>query len=138
MFSCSSMPPSCLASSTMDSNSSSVIPLSAPGLMTRDKSFFHCLNRKLNGVSKTIRRFKSGAENMANFSGDSFAMLLGDTSPKISTTIVVTAVDMPALLLPFSAIFLILILFKDENAVSVAEKYADITMPAIMIISEIV
>ena len=31
---------------------------------------------------------------MANCSGDSFAMLLGDISPKISTTTVVTSVEM--------------------------------------------
>ena len=37
--------------------------------------------------------FKIGAENIANFSGDSFAILFGETSPKISTTTVVTAVD---------------------------------------------
>ena len=87
------MPPSCFASSTMDNSSSSVIPLSSVGLIIMDNIFFHCPNRKLNGVSSTISTFRKGAENMANFSGDSFAILFGVTSPKIKTIIVVTAVD---------------------------------------------
>ena len=109
----------------------------------------------------------SGAENMANASGLSFARLLGVISPKISTTTVITTVetvapmspyrltnrtvpmDAEAMLtmllpirmvessrsyrsesrqasaarrLPFSASALSLVLFSDENAVSVAEK----------------
>ena len=37
-----------------------------------------------------------GAENIANFSGDSFAMLFGEISPKINTTTVITSVEIPA------------------------------------------
>lgn len=37
--------------------------------------------------------FNKGAENIANVSGDSFAILFGETSPKINTTTVVTAVE---------------------------------------------
>ena len=41
-------------------------------------------------MTKTLR---IGAENMANRSGDSLAILFGDTSPNIRTTIVVTTVE---------------------------------------------
>ena len=41
------------------------------------------MNIKLIGVKTTIKRFIIGAENKANFSGQSFAILLGDISPKI-------------------------------------------------------
>ena len=40
-------------------------------------------------------------------------------------------------LFPFSAIFLMRIRFREENAVSVAEKYADITMQTAIKISDI-
>ena len=43
-----------------------------------------------------------GAENMANCSGASLAMLLGETSPKMSTTMVITAVAITAPLRRFS------------------------------------
>ena len=38
----------------------------------------------------------NGVENIANFSGQSLAMLLGETSPKISTKIVSTMVEIVA------------------------------------------
>ena len=93
LLSSSSIPPSSVASSTIESNSSSVIPSASEDLKINDNNFFHKPNRKLNGVSTLTNIFKIGAENIANFSGDSFAILFGEISPKISTTIVVTAVD---------------------------------------------
>ena len=44
------------------------------------------------GVNKYQRNCKNGADSIANFSGDSLAMPLGQTSPKIRTTTVVTTV----------------------------------------------
>ena len=41
-----------------------------------------------------------GAENMANFSAQSFAMLLGVISPKIKTTTVTTMVERVAPMSP--------------------------------------
>ena len=40
-----------------------------------------------------MNTLKIGAENIANFSGDSFARLFGDISPKINTSTVITTVD---------------------------------------------
>ena len=70
------------------------------GLKTSESSFFHCRNKKFTGVRQKMNPRSSGAENMANRSGDSLAMLLGETSPKISTTTVVTRVETPG---PFSS-----------------------------------
>ena len=86
------MPPSWVASSTIVNSSRPVMELSLRDLNSRDNSFFHCANKKLTGVRIAISTSKNGAENMANASGDSLARLLGDTSPKISTTTVVTMV----------------------------------------------
>ena len=91
--SCSSMPPSCLASSTMMRSSSSVMPFSLENLKIRDRSFFHWPNRKLAGLKMITSTRRMGAENRAKFSGTSLARLLGETSPKISTTMVITRVD---------------------------------------------
>ena len=121
-----------------------------------------------------------GAEKRANSSGDSFAKVLGEISPKISTMTVVTIVEsegpvssptqrmnntvatdaeamftilLPirmvdsnlsywsesrrtnaARLSPFSARLLTRMRLREENAVSVEEKNADIIRQATMII----
>ncbi len=167
----SPIPPPACASSTMVSSSSSVIPGSSSDLKMCDSSFFHCANTKLTGVRIFTRTAMIGAENSANLSGDSFAMLFGEISPKIKTRTVVTIVETlapfaspsiftnrivakeedkiftilfpirivdnrlsyfssssstsAARLFPLSAIFFMRIRFSDKNAVSVAEKYAD-------------
>ena len=59
----------------------------------RESSFFHWEKKNVTGVSTIIRMWRNGAENLAIVSGDSFAMLFGETSPKIRTTIVVTIVE---------------------------------------------
>ena len=40
-----------------------------------------------------ISKFINGDENIANLSGQSFAMLFGEISPKIRTAIVITTVE---------------------------------------------
>ena len=57
---------------------------------------FHCLNRKFTGVKSVFSVPIKGAMNFAKLSGDSFAMDFGETSPKMRTTTVDTAVDIPA------------------------------------------
>ena len=61
--------------------------------MIRESNFFQRPNKKFKGESKTINNRKKGVENIANRSGQSLAMLLGEISPKINTTTVTTAVD---------------------------------------------
>ena len=91
-----SMLPSSCASSTIVNSSSDVMPWLPDVLNRQDSSFFHCPNSQLIGV-RTIRSpLIIGAENIANFSGDSFAMLFGEISPKINTTTVITSVEIPA------------------------------------------
>ena len=89
----SSMPPSCLASSTIIRSSSSVMPPSSENLKMADRSFFHWANRKLAGLKITSSTRRMGAENMAKVSGTSLEILLGETSPNTSTTIVMTSVE---------------------------------------------
>ena len=87
------MPPSVSASSTSVSSSSSVIGLLSPVRKSKASSFFQQPNSQLIGARMTIKNLSSGAENIENFSGLSFARLFGEISPKISTTIVVAMVD---------------------------------------------
>ena len=75
-------------------SSSSVMPGSPEGRNTRFKSRFHWVNRKFSGRRITSSTRSSGAENMAKDSAFSLAMLLGEISPKISTTRVSTTVEM--------------------------------------------
>ena len=88
-----SMPPSCSASSTRVRSSSSVTPLSGAGRTSLERPFFSWVNRKFTGLSATISARIMGADIMAKLSAFSFAILLGDISPKISTTRVITMVD---------------------------------------------
>ena len=53
------------------------------GFEKAENSIFQSRNSRLTGVSRIRRKLMIGAENMANRSGDSFAMLLGEISPKI-------------------------------------------------------
>ena len=91
--SCSSRLPSWATSSTSISSSSWVILRRSSPLNSRLSSFFHWANRKLTGVITQISTRMTGVESMANFSGFSLARLLGEISPKISTTTVITMVD---------------------------------------------
>ena len=65
-----------------------------------EMNFFHCVKIKFNGVKMIIKKLINGAENTANFSGKSFAILLGVISPKIKTTIVTTTVEIVAPIFP--------------------------------------
>ena len=106
----SPIPPPACASSTM------VIPGSSSDLKMCDSSFFHCANTKLTGVRIFTRTAMIGAENSANLSGDSFAMLFGEISPKIKTRTVVTIVETLA---PFASpsIFTNRIVAKEEDKI---------------------
>ena len=75
-------------------SSSSVMPGSSEGRKIRFSSFFHWEKRKFSGrrISRNTRSM--GAENMAKPSACSLARLLGEISPKISTTSVSTTVEM--------------------------------------------
>ena len=88
-----SMLPSCCTSFTSISSSSGDILLSASRWNTLASSFFHRENRAFSGISSQIRHRRNGAAVMAHSSAQSLAMLLGDISPKISTTTVTTTVD---------------------------------------------
>ena len=137
-----------------------------------EMSFFHRPKIQLRGRSIHIKSLSSGAENLAKPSGASLATLLGVISPKMSTTMVTTMVEIDAplsgslsswmnmtvpmedvamftMLLPMSRVesslskseaslrtsaarlsprsasAFSLARFRDENAVSVAEKYAE-------------
>ena len=70
-----------------------MIPVSSSDLKICDNSFFHCANTKLSGVRIFTSTEMIGAENRANLSGDSFAILFGEISPKIRTSTVVTIVE---------------------------------------------
>ena len=50
----------------------------------------------MSGVKTQMRTCRIGAENMAQVSAQSLAMLLGEISPKISTTTVTTTVEIVA------------------------------------------
>ncbi len=88
-----SMPPSCSASSTRVKSSSSVTPRSGAGRTSLDRPFLSWVKRKFTGFSTTISTRMMGADIMAKLSAFSFAMLFGETSPKTSTTRVMTMVD---------------------------------------------
>ena len=74
-------------------SSSSVMEWSGPVLKRNMSKIFHFENSQLIGVRRPMRKRMNGSENMAKRSGDSLARLLGLTSPKISTTIVMTTVE---------------------------------------------
>ena len=76
----------------MVTSSSSVMPSLSLLRMILDRPFFSMAKNQFTGVRITISVPIMGAENMANCSGASLAMLLGETSPKMSTTMVITAV----------------------------------------------
>ena len=59
-------------------------------------SFFQREKTALSGVKTQMRTCRIGAENMAQVSAQSLAMLLGEISPKISTTTVTTTVEIVA------------------------------------------
>ena len=90
------MLPSCCTSSTSISSSSCDILLSAFRRNTFASSFFQSENRKLSGVRVQRNTCSIGAESMAKRSAQSLAMLLGEISPKISTTTVTTTVEIVA------------------------------------------
>jgi hypothetical protein len=54
----------------------------------------------LTGVKIKISSRINGAANMAKLSGESLARLFGEISPKISTSTVITAVEMVTPALP--------------------------------------
>ena len=88
-----SMLPSCCTSFTSISSSSGDILLSPSRWNILASSFFHRENSAFSGISSQIRHRRNGAAVMAQFSAQSLAMLLGEISPKISTTTVTTMVD---------------------------------------------
>ena len=59
-------------------------------------SFFQSENRKLSGVRTKRKTCRMGAENIAKRSAQSLATLLGEISPKTSTTTVTTMVEIVA------------------------------------------
>ena len=75
-------------------SSSSVMPSPSAGRMIWLRSRFHWEKRKFSGRRITSSTRSSGEAHMAKRSGDSLAMLLGEISPKISTTTVSTTVEM--------------------------------------------
>ena len=88
--------PSFSASLTMVISSPSVM-VSSSVLWTKCPSRrFHWLNSQVRGVNSTMSRFSIGDTAVATVSGISLARLLGVTSPKISTTMVSTMVDIVA------------------------------------------
>ena len=91
-----SMLPSCCTSSTSMSSSSCDILLSELRRKTFASSFFQREKTALSGVKTQMRTCRIGAENMAQVSAQSLAMLLGEISPKISTTTVTTTVEIVA------------------------------------------
>ena len=93
-LSCWSRPPSFSASDTMVISSSSVMPWSSEGWKIMFSSRFHWENRKFRGRRTSRNTRRMGAENMAKPSACSLARLLGEISPKISTTSVSTTVEM--------------------------------------------
>ena len=92
-LSCWSRPPSFSASDTMVISSSSVMPWSSEGWKIMFSSRFHWENRKFSGRRTSRNTRRMGAENMAKLSACSLARLLGEISPKISTTSVNTTVE---------------------------------------------
>ena len=94
------MLPSCSTSSTSINSSVWVIFLSPLTLNTLDSRRFQRVKRKFTGVSSHMKARMMGAENMAKRSGLSLARLLGEISPKISTTTVTTAVEIVAPISP--------------------------------------
>ncbi len=77
----------------MVSSSLSVMDWLGPLRTSLRKPRLSRLKRKFTGRSKTISSRMKGPENMAKDSACSFAMLLGLTSPKTSTTTVITMVE---------------------------------------------
>ena len=90
---CSSIEPPLWTSSTMVSSSSSVMAGSCLGGKNRSSSFFHCVNKALSGVSSTVSTRREGVSARATVSAFCLARHLGEISPKISTTTVITTVD---------------------------------------------
>ena len=84
----------------MTFSSSPVMPVSARGRNTRLSSFFHCKNSQFSGVKTTRNTRSSGAASMAKLSAFCLARLFGEISPKISTTTVITTVEMVTPLSP--------------------------------------
>ena len=97
------MLPPCSTSSTNISSSSCVTFLLLSVLSSFASSFLRPVKSRVSGVKTIIRRLIRGAENMLNFSGFSFARLLGLISPKIKTTIVTTTVEIVAPLFPYNS-----------------------------------
>ena len=91
-----SMLPSCCTSSTSISSSSWDILLAPLRRNTRLSSFFHRENSQFSGSSTQMNTRRMGADSMVHRSAQSLAMLLGEISPKISTTTVTTTVEMVA------------------------------------------
>ena len=90
------MLPSCCTSSTSIKSSSCDILLSPFRRNTFASSFFQSENRKLSGVRTKRKTCRMGAENIAKRSAQSLATLLGEISPKTSTTTVTTMVEIVA------------------------------------------
>ena len=88
--------PSCCTSSTSISSSSWDILLAPLRRNTRLSSFFHRENSQFSGSSTQMSTRRMGADSMVHRSAQSLAMLLGEISPKISTTTVTTTVEMVA------------------------------------------
>ena len=89
-----SRPPSLSASSTMVMSSSSVMPSSLAGWKIFTASLLNRPKKRYRGVSTVRTTRMAGIARIQNFSGWSFAMVLGVISPKISTTTVRTMVEM--------------------------------------------
>ena len=91
-----SMLPPCWTSSTSISSSSCDILLSPFRRNAFASSLFQREKSRLSGSSTQMSTRRMGAENMAKRSAQSLAMLLGEISPKISTTTVTTTVEIVA------------------------------------------
>ena len=89
--SCSILP-STRASSTNDNNSASLIVYADSTGINRLTKFCHLFNNQINGFNTNINALNIGCENIATFSGASFANNFGAISPKNNNNKVVTIV----------------------------------------------
>ena len=70
--------------------------------MWRFSCFLSWLKKKLTGVKSRVNRSRGRQDDSSTFSGNSLAKLLGEISPKIKITTVVTMVDTVTPLEPIS------------------------------------
>ena len=88
-----SISPSSSASSMMEISSSSVMPLSSSPPISFTSRIWSFLSRKVRGANTVRKAWIMGAEKHANFSGEFFAMVLGEISPNRRMTTVSAAVE---------------------------------------------